>query len=62
MMMPKEAFINGFKQFVYRMEEDQLKDWDKNVFQNRDQFKQMLGIDDDAYDTAVTVVTKQLKH
>lgn len=61
MMMPKEAFINGFKQFVYRMEEDQLKDWDKNVFQNRDQFKQMLGIDDDAYDTAVTVVTKQLK-
>lgn len=61
MMMPKEAFINGFKQFVYRMEEDQLKDWDKTVFQNRDQFKQMLGIDDDAYDTAVTVVTKQLK-
>ena len=61
MMMPKEAFINGFKQFVYRMEEDQLKDWDKNVFQNRDQFKQMLGIDDDAYDTAVTVVTTQLK-
>lgn len=61
MMMPKEAFINGFKQFVYRMEEDQLKDWDKNVFQNREQFKQMLGIDDDAYDTAVTVVTKQLK-
>lgn len=60
MMMPKESAVDGFKQFIYRMEEDQLKDWDKNIFQNRDQFKQMLGIDDDAYDTMETALKNRM--
>lgn len=61
MMMPKESAVNGFNQFIYRMEEDQLKDWDKNIFQNRDKFIADLGIDGDTYDTMETSLKSRMK-
>lgn len=61
MIMPKQAILNGTIQFVNRMELDQLKNWDNDVFQNRNKFKEDLGIDDDTYDSIETYVKKRLQ-
>jgi hypothetical protein len=61
MAMPKDAVVSGFKQFIFRMEEKQLEDWDKTHFQNRERFIAETGIDQDTYDTMETALTKRLE-
>ena len=61
MAMPKDSVVAGFKQFIYRMEEKQLEDWDKNHFQNREKFIAETGIDQDTYDTMETTLIKRIK-
>lgn len=61
MAMPKDAVVSGFKQFIFRMEDKQLEDWDKAHFQNREQFIAQTGIDQDTYDTMETILTKRIK-
>lgn len=61
MLMPKDAALAGFKQFINRPELDDLKQWDTAVFQNRDKFKADTGIDDDTYDAMETALTKRIK-
>lgn len=60
MNMPKNAVVGGFKQFIGRMEHDQLKEWDAKIFQNRQKFMADTNIDDDTYDTMETALTKRL--
>lgn len=61
MLMPKDAFLNGFREFIYRADEKQLKDWDSNIFQNRNKFMEDLGIDADSYDSAEKILTQRLQ-
>lgn len=61
MAMPKDAVVSGFKQFIFRMEDKQLEDWDKAHFQNREQFIAQTGIDQDTYDTMETALKNRLK-
>lgn len=64
MLMPKEALVSGFKNFIYRPNLKDLEKWDQDVFQNRDKFMEETGIDADTYDTmekAMTARIKQLK-
>ena len=61
MLMPKDAALAGFKQFINRPELDDLKQWDTAVFQNRDKFKADTGIDDDTYDAMETALEKRIK-
>lgn len=61
MIMPSEAVIEGFRNFIYRGDEKQLKDWDKNVFSNRDKFIKDTGIDGKTYDSLEKVFVARLK-
>ena len=64
MLMPKEAMLTGFKNYIYRANLDQLTKWDKDVFQDRDKFIKQTGIDGatyDSFETALTARIKQLK-
>ncbi|MBO7735529.1 MAG: hypothetical protein J6S67_23390 [Methanobrevibacter sp.] len=61
MAMPKEATVAGFKNFINRMEADQLKDWDKTIFQNKDKFMEDTSIDSDTYESMETAITKRIK-
>lgn len=64
MLMPKEALVSGFRNFIYRPNLKDLEKWDQDVFQNRDKFMEETGIDADTYDTmekAMTARIKQLK-
>lgn len=61
MMMPKEATVAGFKQFVNRMESDQLKEWDEKYFQDQAKFMADTGIDADTYDSMETYLIKRAK-
>ena len=61
MMMPKDATVAGFKQFVNRMESDQLKEWDEKYFQDQEKFMADTGIDADTYDSMETYLIKRAK-
>lgn len=61
MLMPKEAAVAGFANFIGRAEEKQLKEWGENIFQNREKFMKDTGIDADTYETMDQVYTKRLK-
>lgn len=61
MMMPKDATVAGFKQFVNRMESDQLKEWDEKYFQDQAKFMADTGIDADTYDSMETYLIKRAK-
>ena len=61
MLMPKEAAVAGFANFIGRAEEKQLKEWGENIFQNREKFMKDTGIDADTYETMDEVYTKRLK-
>lgn len=64
MLMPKEALVSGFRNFIYRPNLKDLEKWDQDVFQNRDKFMEETGIDADTYDAmekAMTARIKQLK-
>lgn len=64
MLMPKEAMLTGFKNYIYRANLDQLTKWDQNVFQDRDNFIKQTGIDGatyDSFETALTARIRQLK-
>lgn len=56
MLMPKEATLAGFKQFINRMELQQLQDWDKNIFVNQGKFMEDTGIDADTYESMNTAI------
>lgn len=60
MAMPKEATVAGFKNFINRMEEDQLKSWDEQFFQDQAKFMEDTNVDADTYDTMSTALTKRL--
>lgn len=61
MLMPKDATVAGFKQFINRMEYDQLVDWDKNYFQDQTKFMDDTKIDSDTYESMSTALEKRLK-
>lgn len=64
MLMPKEAMLTGFKNYIYRANLDQLTKWDQDVFQDRDKFIKQTGIDGatyDSFETALTARIRQLK-
>lgn len=61
MFMPKDAIVKGAKAYINRMEDKQLEDWDKRVFQNRTKFMQDTGIGDDEYDSIEQYLTKRQK-
>lgn len=61
MLMPKEAAVAGFRNFIGRAELKQLQDWDTNIFQDRDKFMKDTGIDSDTYDSMEQTLTKRLK-
>lgn len=64
MLMPKEAMLTGFKNYIYRANLDQLTKWDQGVFQDRDKFIKETGIDGatyDSFETALTARIRQLK-
>lgn len=61
MLMPKNAVLAGFKQFIARPELDDLKKWDTEIFQNRDKFMEDTGIDADTYESMETALTKRIK-
>ena len=59
MFMPKDAIVKGAKAYINRIEDKQLQDWDKRVFQNRTKFMQDTGIGDDEYDSIEQYLTKR---
>lgn len=61
MLMPKEAAVAGFKNFIARPEIKQLEEWDANIFQNRDKFMQDTGIDADTYDSMDQAIKARIK-
>ena len=64
MLMPKEAMLTGFKNYIYRANLEQLTKWDQDVFQDRDNFIKQTGIDGatyDSFETALTARIRQLK-
>lgn len=61
LLMPKEATVAGFKNFINRMESDQLKKWDEEHFQDKDAFMRATGIDEDTYESMETALTKRMK-
>ena len=61
MLMPKDATVAGFKQFIGRMESDQLKEWDEKIFQNQTKFMEDTGIDADTYESMETYLVKRKK-
>ena len=61
MTMPKDATVAGFKQFINRMELDQLKEWDEKIFQNQDKFMKDTDIDADTYESMTTALTKRMQ-
>lgn len=61
LLMPKDAAVAGFKQFINRPEVDELKKWDTEIFQNRDKFMEDTGIDADTYETMETALIKRIK-
>ena len=61
MLMPKDATVAGFKQFVNRMESDQLKEWDEKIFQNQTQFMEDTNIDADTYESMENYLIKRKK-
>lgn len=61
MNMPKDSAVAGFKQFVNRMEADQLKEWDEKIFQNQAQFMADTDIDSDTYEAMETYLIKRAK-
>lgn len=61
MAMPKDAVVAGFKQFINRMESDQLKAWGENIFQNQTKFMEDTNIDADTYESLDTYYVKRLK-
>ena len=61
MTMPKDATVAGFKNFINRMELDQLKEWDTAIFQNKDKFMTDTDIDSDTYESMETALTKRMK-
>lgn len=61
MLMPKEAALAGFKNFIGRAESKQLKEWGENIFQNREKFMKDTGIDADTYDAMDQAYTRRLK-
>lgn len=61
MLMPKEATISGFRNFIYRPELKQLKTWNEEIFQNRDKFMKDTGIDDNTYESMKTILKQRIK-
>lgn len=61
MKMPSEAMLEGFKQFIYRPELEQLQEWDKSVFANRDKFIRDTGIDNKTYDSMESALKARIK-
>lgn len=61
MLMPKDAAVAGFKQFIARPELEELKKWDEEIFQNREKFMEDTGIDADTYESMETALTKRIK-
>lgn len=62
MLMPKEAALAGFKNFIGRAESKQLKEWGENIFQNREKFMKDTGIDADTYDSMDQAYTRRLQN
>lgn len=60
LMMPKDAAVAGFKQFIARPELEELQKWDTEVFQNRTKFMEDTGIDADTYETMETALKLRL--
>ena len=61
MFMPKDAILNGAKQYINRMELEQLKAWYGNKFLDRAKFMQDMDVDDDIYDSIEQYVGKRIK-
>lgn len=61
MKMPTKAITLGFEQFINRFELKDLQDWDKNQFQDRDDFKKKTHIDDATYDTLESKLKNRIK-
>ena len=61
MMMPKEAALMGFKQFINRAELDDLKDCDKNIFLDQEKFMRDTEIDADTYESMDTAIKARIK-
>ena len=61
MFMPKDAILNGAKQYINRMEPEQLKAWYGNKFLDRAKFMQDMDVDDDIYDSIEQYVGKRIK-
>ena len=61
MLMPKEAAVAGFRNFIARPELKQLQEWDEKIFQDREKFMKDTGIDSDTYDSMEQALTKRLK-
>lgn len=60
MLMPKEATVAGFRNFIYRPELKQLEQWDKDIFQNRDKFIKDTGIDEATYDSMDNIMKQRI--
>lgn len=61
MKNPSEAILNGFRDFIYRPELKQLQEWDKKIFQNRDEFMKSTGIDGKTYDSMEKLLKQRMK-
>lgn len=61
MLMPKEALVAGFKNFIYRPNLKQLEQWDQDVFQDRNKFMKETGIDADTYDAMEKALAGRIK-
>ena len=62
MLMPKEATLTGFKQFINRAEVDELKDWYKNIFANQQKFMDDTNIDADVYESMNTAIKARINN
>lgn len=62
MLMPKEATLTGFKQFINRAEVDELKDWYKNIFANQQKFMDDTSIDADVYESMNTAIKARINN
>jgi len=60
LLMPKDAAVAGFKQFIARPELEELQKWDSEIFQNRTKFMEDTGIDADTYETMETALKQRL--
>lgn len=61
MMAGQSGHLEALKTALYGLSDKAIKDWDTNVFQNRDKFMKDMGVTADTYDKMSDWVGKRIK-